>query len=87
MAAIGDKKEKLLDDSEDESDDELPDYVKDPKLCWICQFKGIKEPGLITMASMPCNCSIYCRKCAMKMATGGKCKKCNQFFVEFRKIK
>jgi len=29
----------------------------------------------------PCRCCAFCKKCAMKMATGGKCKKCHQLFA------
>jgi hypothetical protein len=28
-----------------------------------------------------CKCSHFCKKCAMKMATGGKCKECGQLFT------
>ena len=31
--------------------------------------------------SQPCGCSIFCKKCAMKIATGGKCKICKSMFV------
>ena len=37
-----------------------------------------------TMASDPCRCYKVCNKCAMKMATGGKCKMCKNMFVSFR---
>mmetsp|Transcript_4792 Transcript_4792/g.3413 ORF Transcript_4792/g.3413 Transcript_4792/m.3413 type:complete len:207 (-) Transcript_4792:65-685(-) len=30
--------------------------------------------------SFPCRCLKFCKKCAMKMATGGKCKNCHQLF-------
>ncbi len=33
--------------------------------------------------SYPCGCYAICRKCAMKMATGGKCKFCKKFFSSF----
>ena len=36
--------------------------------------------------NFPCRCCSYCQKCAMKMATGGKCKKCHQFFTSMSKI-
>lgn len=29
----------------------------------------------------PCGCSIFCKKCAMKIATGGKCKVCKQMYA------
>ncbi len=33
--------------------------------------------------SYPCGCYVVCRKCAMKMATGGKCKFCKNFYSSF----
>jgi hypothetical protein len=30
--------------------------------------------------SLPCKCHHYCKKCAMKMPTGGKCHTCHQMF-------
>ena len=84
------KDERKIDtDSDSDSDEELPDYVKDTSLCWSCQSKGrIKANGKskIAYAAMPCNCAIYCKGCAMKMATGGRCKRCGKMFAELRKI-
>ena len=39
-----------------------------------------------THSSDPCRHYKVCAKCAMKMATGGKCKTCNNMYVSFRKI-
>lgn len=33
-----------------------------------------------------CDCAIYCKKCAMKMATGGKCKNCKQLYPDFKRV-
>ena len=30
---------------------------------------------------VPCKCFETCKKCAMKMATGGKCRLCKQYFT------
>jgi hypothetical protein len=40
-------------------------------VCWSCK----KDP--IEYRPLNCNCEIYCKKCAMKFATGGKCKSCH----------
>ena len=33
------------------------------------------------------SCEIfYCKKCAMKLASGGKCKKCGKFYANMRRI-
>lgn len=34
----------------------------------------------------PCGCNCYCKKCAMKMATGGRCKNCHQLYASMRQI-
>lgn len=44
-------------------------------LCFVCH----KEPAAYQPDSCQCAFS-YCKKCAMKCATGGKCKKCQTFF-------
>jgi hypothetical protein len=36
--------------------------------------------------SDPCRCFRVCRSCAMKMATGGKCKFCKEYFTGFKGI-
>eukprot|EP00951_Prasinocladus_malaysianus_P049250 scaffold667613_cov57-Prasinocladus_malaysianus.AAC.1 len=47
-----------------EGDDAIPDQ------CLACH----KQPP--EYQANPCRCKILCRQCAMKVATGGKCKKC-----------
>jgi hypothetical protein len=34
----------------------------------------------------PCHCCTFCKKCAMKVATGGKCKKCHNMFSSIVQI-
>ena len=41
-----------------------------------------KGPTPATYACMPCGHIVLCKQCAMRCATGGKCKQCKQFFVE-----
>jgi hypothetical protein len=52
----------------------------DTKLCLVC------DKSVIEYSCMPCRCEILCKKCAMKMATGGKCKKCKELFTECKRI-
>lgn len=33
----------------------------------------------------PCGCISYCKKCAMKVASGGKCKQCGKFYGGVRR--
>jgi hypothetical protein len=39
-----------------------------------------------TYVGYPCRCCSFCKKCAMKMATGGKCKKCHQLFASMENM-
>ena len=49
--------------------------------CWICK----KNP--IAYSPDPCGCPIYCKNCAMKFATGGRCRKCKSMFGGMRQIR
>ncbi|KAI8607490.1 hypothetical protein BC830DRAFT_1072947 [Chytriomyces sp. MP71] len=42
--------------------------------------------GEIQYECMPCQHATLCKGCAMKQATGGKCKVCSALFSELRKI-
>eukprot|EP00729_Bicosta_minor_P002013 gene2013-3908_t len=55
----------------------------DPEEVKQC-LKCSKQPQ--TYMCMPCRHDAFCNTCAMKMATGGKCKVCREFFSELRKI-
>eukprot|EP00041_Stephanoeca_diplocostata_P015612 m.298812 g.298812 ORF g.298812 m.298812 type:complete len:78 (-) comp20100_c0_seq2:735-968(-) len=37
--------------------------------------------------STPCACTKLCRKHAMKMGTGGRCKVCDEMFAGVRRIR
>lgn len=63
-----------LDKDEQQLDRE---FVKECVLC---------KKAKIEYMCMPCRCNILCKKCAMKMATGGKCRNCKELFVECRRI-
>ena len=54
--------------------------MSDQQQCCICN--KILSDDIYT--NMPCKCSIYCKSCAMKQATGGKCRKCKQFFTQMK---
>ncbi len=71
----GKGKDKLDTDS-DNSDSEK----EVPKVCLRCKEKPVE------FKCMPCGCPTVCKKCAMKMATGGKCKTCRQWFTEWKKV-
>lgn len=48
--------------------------------CYIC------HESQITYMCLPCRCECLCKRCAMKIATGGKCRNCQKFFSGLRKI-
>ena len=48
------------------------------ELCGICQKHNY------THTAIPCRCFNVCKKCAMKMATGGKCCICHEYFTNFK---
>jgi len=50
-------------------------------MCWCCH----KHP--ITYQPQTCDCAIYCQNCAMKMATGGICKKCKKLYPGMRRMR
>ena len=49
-------------------------------ICLVCK----KNP--ICYRVLPCRHAYLCKKCSMKMASGGKCKICHEFFVECQRI-
>ena len=48
------------------------------QICSLCKTTEAEEKFF---KSQPCGCSIFCKKCAMKIATGGKCKVCKNMFA------
>jgi hypothetical protein len=56
------------------------DVPTDAPLCSACHKTGS------TYETFPCRCNKFCKKCAMKMATGGKCKTCHQLFASVTHI-
>ncbi|KAI9206677.1 uncharacterized protein BJ171DRAFT_17142 [Polychytrium aggregatum] len=59
---------------------ESPAQISSDSQCRVCH----KHP--IQYAAVPCGCPALCKSCAMKQATGGKCKVCGSFFGELRRI-
>jgi hypothetical protein len=48
--------------------------------CIVCSSEAI------AFANYPCGCCRYCKKCAMKLATGGKCRVCHEIFTSMTGI-
>ena len=49
----------------------------------ICSICGKNESHY---ESHPCRCCTFCKKCAMRVATGGKCKKCHNMFTSITQM-
>lgn len=61
-------------------EEEFPDLPENER-CWVCK----KRP--IAYQPLDCDCAVYCRVCAMKLATGFCCKKCKQMSSGMRRIR
>ena len=48
--------------------------------CCACRSNNV------LFTNSPCQCCAYCKKCAMKMATGGKCRVCGDYFSSMTTI-
>ena len=35
---------------------------------------------------VPCGCVAFCKGCAMKLATGGRCKLCGEMYSELKRL-
>jgi hypothetical protein len=69
-------------DDEGERQDSLESCASDEDVpvCFACKV------GQVEYHSFPCGCMLLCKKCAMKMGTGGKCRVCKQFFTNTSRI-
>ncbi|ODQ51143.1 hypothetical protein SAICODRAFT_36512 [Saitoella complicata NRRL Y-17804] len=57
------------------------DDAEDMKdLCKKCRSSPI------THAANGCKHPLYCQRCAMRVATGGKCKTCGEMFSELQRV-
>ena len=68
------------DDDDDCSTSSSDVPTEPPGPCLACA----KAPMEYETAS--CHHRVFCRRCAMKCATGGKCKVCGQMFPSLKKI-
>jgi len=50
------------------------------KLCIFCNQVPIEYK------SVPCGHKTACKKCAMRMATGGKCRVCKEFYGDWERV-
>ena len=72
--------EQVPDQCRDESDsDHERPHVPGTK-CLHC------EEVPITYMARPCDHPLFCKKCAMKFATGGKCMTCHKLYTELARM-
>lgn len=51
----------------------------DENQCAVCKATPV------SYVNVPCRCLKFCRKCAFKLGTGGKCKKCQEMYTNMAK--
>lgn len=54
--------------------------MSDAGTCLACRTRSIEYE------STSCGHKLYCKPCAMKCATGGKCKVCGELFADLRRV-
>lgn len=54
--------------------------VSTNQICLLCSTNPMEY------STVPCNHKTLCKQCAMKQATGGKCKVCHQMFSQLERI-
>ena len=60
---------------------ESSSFVEQGRFCMVCK----KSPATYGPAECDgCGC-VYCKRCAMKFATGGRCKKCGKLFASMKR--
>ena len=58
-----------------------------PTHCLIyAQVTTCKCGKPVTFEAVPCGCRLACDKCAMKLASGGKCRHCKEWDGGLRRI-
>lgn len=71
-------------------DDVIKESNSSPALNCASSVTGPKcmkcQKGAIEYKTDTCQHSLFCKSCAMKCATGGKCKICGTFYGSFTHI-
>ncbi len=67
-------------DNKSENSNSSNEEKKIPDKCLVCHLNPVNY------VCFPCKCPTLCNKCAMKQATGGKCKTCKEFFSGLQRI-
>ena len=63
------------------NENQTSDEINNNSLCLKC--KKIE----IEFECDPCGHASFCRNCAMKLASGGKCKTCGEFYGGLRRCR
>eukprot|EP00752_Nemacystus_decipiens_P007205 g6449.t1 len=51
--------------------------------CLACK----QRHRVVEYECVPCGCHAFCRSCAMKVATGGRCKRCKNMFTDLKRLR
>ncbi|KAA1106353.1 hypothetical protein PGT21_033757 [Puccinia graminis f. sp. tritici] len=51
-----------------------------PISCFVC------KSSLATYGPLGCQHRTLCKRCAMKQATGGRCKRCGELFFQLKQL-
>lgn len=70
--------EKFFKNRNDSDSDSEPEDISVNNKCIYCKKEEIK------FITSPCRHKGVCKKCAMRLATGGKCKTCKSMFAKWQ---
>ena len=70
--------DKVSQNSHSSDSDSEPEDISVNNKCVYCKKEEIR------FITNPCRHKGACKKCAMKLATGGKCKTCKSMFVQWQ---
>ncbi|CAM9487147.1 unnamed protein product, partial [Sphacelaria rigidula] len=54
--------------------------LDDSNSCLACKVRETEYQCI------PCGCLAFCKSCAMKVATGGRCKRCKNMFTDLKRL-
>ncbi|OAV91572.1 hypothetical protein PTTG_04268 [Puccinia triticina 1-1 BBBD Race 1] len=75
------EEEEATDEEEESREPSLEgDDQRLPINCFVC------DSSLATYGPLGCQHRTLCKRCAMKQATGGKCKKCGELFFQLKQL-
>jgi len=78
----GDEVEEDLENADTSKEEEPIDFnLPEDQRCWVCKKRKI------AFQPLDCDCAVYCKTCAMKLATSFYCKGCHQMSSGMRRVR